>query len=250
MCDHLSPPLSVAPQVTIAANTTAIQGNSLTLDCNVIGQPRATVVWTRGNDGSPVPLQGRITQDTDGRLFFSTIFSTDEAVYNCTATNSIGAATAETYLTVLVVPVIQVSSVVVVVLEGETAVLGCLATGTPTPEVTWFRDSVPLPNPALPHIQLASNNSLVVGGALRGDAGVYICRASNRAGTESATVQLRVNGEIEGECLSEFCYVCTVEPPNKGHLGTRASVLYSGVLYSERPLSEVPLYVHAIIIRS
>ena len=64
--------------------------------------------------------------------------------------------------------------------------------------------------------------------------------------------------------------IYTVEPPNKGHLETRASVLYSevsfirrlemywhyrkvtfwcsescplfgGVLYSERPLSEVPL---------
>ena len=33
----------------------------------------------------------------------------------------------------------------------------------------------------------------------------------------------------------------TVEPPNKGHLGTRVSVLYS-----ERPLSEVPLYMYYI----
>ena len=31
-------------------------------------------------------------------------------------------------------------------------------------------------------------------------------------------------------CLyRQLCTTCTVEPPNKGHLGTRASVLYSEV---------------------
>ena len=84
---------------------------------------------------------------------------------------------------------------------------------------------------------------------------------------------------------SDSCCICigfcvlilyTVEPPNKGHLGTRASVLYLEVsfirrlelyqhyrkvtfwcsescpcvLYSERPLSEVPLYAQSFIFGS
>ena len=34
--------------------------------------------------------------------------------------------------------------------------------------------------------------------------------------------------------LVSHIYTCTVEPPNKGHLGTRASVLYSEVSFIRR----------------
>ena len=83
----------------------------------------------------------------------------------------------------------------VAVNEGESVVLDCISSGTPQPLVTWFHDSVPLPNPDLPHIQQASNDSLVISAVVRGDEGVYICRASNQAGTESGTVALRVYGK-------------------------------------------------------
>ena len=86
-----------------------------------------------------------------------------------------------------------------------------------------------------------------------------------------AAAQSICSRKLQAHNIHGYTLLYTVEPPNKGHLGTRASVLYSevsfirrlemywhyrqvtfwcsescplfgGVLYSERPLSEVPLY--------
>lgn len=95
----------------------------------------------------------------------------------------------------IVAPIIQPTSELVAVNEGESVVLDCVSSGTPRPVVSWFYDSVPLPNQDLPHIQQASNDSLVISVVVKEDEGMYICRASNQAGTESATVSLRVYGK-------------------------------------------------------
>lgn len=86
----------------------------------------------------------------------------------------------------------------VTVSEGTNAVLDCMASGTPTPSVSWFFNSVPLPNAGNPRVQLApGNNSLLISFVQASDEGGYLCRASNSAGTESATIQLVVHGMCE-----------------------------------------------------
>lgn len=79
--------------------TVGIQGSSLTLDCNPIGQPAPTVVWFRGT--AQVQTDSRIRVDELGRLIFSTVFSTDADSYQCTASNDIGTASANTQLRIL-----------------------------------------------------------------------------------------------------------------------------------------------------
>lgn len=79
--------------------------------------------------------------------------------------------------------------------EGSGAVLDCLATGDPSPVVTWFFNSAQLPNQGSTRIQQTSNNSLVISPVRAADEGGYICRATNAAGTESASVQLQVFGK-------------------------------------------------------
>ena len=82
----------------------------------------------------------------------------------------------------------------VVAVEGLGAVLDCLATGDPQPQVTWFFNSSPLPNIGTPRIQQGSNDSLLISGVQTSDRGAYICRATNTAGTESTSIQLIVYG--------------------------------------------------------
>lgn len=79
--------------------TVAIQGNPLSLDCQVTGQPSPTVIWFRGS--AQVLNDTRLRVDAAGRLVFSAVFSTDAGVYRCTATNEIGLAAAETVMQVL-----------------------------------------------------------------------------------------------------------------------------------------------------
>ena len=83
----------------------------------------------------------------------------------------------------------------VIVNEGSRAILDCVATGSPIPIVSWFRDSISLPNPAIPRIQQAPNNSLLISGVEKSDEGEYVCQASNAAGVATVTVELTVYGK-------------------------------------------------------
>lgn len=79
--------------------TTAIQGNALTLDCNPIGQPTPDVTWFQ-NDVQ-LTATARVSIDSDSRLVFSPVFSSDGGTYRCVAESSVGTASATTSLTVL-----------------------------------------------------------------------------------------------------------------------------------------------------
>ena len=103
----------------------------------------------------------------------------------------------------------------VIATEGSRAILDCVATGNPTPTVTWRHDSVPLPNPAIPRIQQSANNSLLISGVERSDEGEYLCQASSEAGEATITVELRVYGKQLlsvrwTENVNQLVYVTTV----------------------------------------
>lgn len=71
----------------------------MTLNCNPIGWPTPTVVWTR--EGDDLSLDARVTVTEEGQLAFSSVVAADTGAYTCTASNSIGVATASTTLSVL-----------------------------------------------------------------------------------------------------------------------------------------------------
>lgn len=56
-------------------------------------------MWLRG--GTTLQTDARVSIDSLGRLIFSPVFSTDAASYTCTATNSVGTASAVTNVMVL-----------------------------------------------------------------------------------------------------------------------------------------------------
>ena len=90
----------VAPQVNISMETVGVQGNSLTLDCNPIGQPAPSVTWFRG----PTQVQAdgsRVILNQLGQLVVTPVFSLDAGTYRCVASNRVGTASAQTDLTVL-----------------------------------------------------------------------------------------------------------------------------------------------------
>ena len=92
-------------------------------------------------------------------------------------------------------PVIQITTPIVVVNVGTGAILDCLATGNPMPVVTWFFNSALVLTSESSRVLQAANNSLLVSDVLVSDEGQYLCQARNVAGTESATIQLIVHGE-------------------------------------------------------
>lgn len=89
----------VSPLVNISMETVAVQGNPLTLDCQVTGQPTPTVIWFRSS--TQIFADSRRSIDGSGRLVFSSVLSTDAGTYRCQASNEIGSASADTVMRVL-----------------------------------------------------------------------------------------------------------------------------------------------------
>lgn len=77
------------------------------------------------------------------------------------------------------------------VAKGETAVLQCIAGGSPPPRLNWTKDDSPLVVTER-HFFAAANQLLIIVDAAEGDAGKYTCEMSNALGTERGNVRLAV----------------------------------------------------------
>uniref|UniRef100_A0A672I1K8 Receptor-type tyrosine-protein phosphatase delta n=1 Tax=Salarias fasciatus TaxID=181472 RepID=A0A672I1K8_SALFA len=125
----------------------------------------------------------------------------DEAIYECQASNSVGEITASTRLSVLRedqlppgFPTIDMGPQLKVVERSRTATMLCAASGNPDPEITWFKDFLP--------VNTSNNNGRIkqlrsggtpIRGALQiemseeSDQGKYECVATNSDGTRYST---------------------------------------------------------------
>lgn len=77
------------------------------------------------------------------------------------------------------------------VAKGETAVLQCIAGGSPPPRLNWTKDDSPLVVTER-HFFAAANQLLIIVDAADADAGKYTCEMSNVLGTERGNVLLGV----------------------------------------------------------
>uniref|UniRef100_A0A671TA70 Leucine rich repeats and immunoglobulin like domains 3 n=1 Tax=Sinocyclocheilus anshuiensis TaxID=1608454 RepID=A0A671TA70_9TELE len=78
-----------------------------------------------------------------------------------------------------------------VVVKGETAVLQCIAGGSPPPRLNWTKDDSPL-QVTERHFFAAGNQLLIIVDAADADAGTYTCEMSNPLGTERGNLRLAV----------------------------------------------------------
>ena len=77
-------------------------------------------------------------------------------------------------------------------LEGERLTLTCQANEA-TIEIRWTKDGVPV-NTRASISSIRSNSTLVIEKVLTSDSGKYSCKAVNKAGSASSSVDIRVTG--------------------------------------------------------
>lgn len=82
----------------------------------------------------------------------------------------------------------------VTVAPDGTAQLVCRVGGEPVPVVTWHR----LPSGTIPgRASVSTDNTLTIQHVGTQDQGMYVCEASNTAGTVSANATLTVHGKTD-----------------------------------------------------
>lgn len=84
---------------------------------------------------------------------------------------------------------------------GSSVRLKCLASGNPTPVITWWKDQSQLPNP---HQSKRPQWTLTLKNLQPQDSAKYTCHISNAAGHINATYKVDVIGEFgtQSGCLT------------------------------------------------
>ncbi|NXQ50121.1 PTPRD phosphatase, partial [Catharus fuscescens] len=206
--------VSAPPKFTrTPVDQTGVSGGVASFICQATGDPRPKIVWNKkGKKVSNQRFEVLEFDDGSGSVLRIQPLRTprDEAIYECVASNSVGEISVSTRLTVLRedqiprgFPTIDMGPQLKVVERTRTATMLCAASGNPDPEITWFKDFLPVDtsnnNGRIKQLRSESIGGTPIRGALQielseeSDQGKYECVATNSAGTRySAPANLYV----------------------------------------------------------
>ncbi|XP_042628929.1 receptor-type tyrosine-protein phosphatase S-like isoform X5 [Cyprinus carpio] len=180
-----------------------VQGGVASFVCQATGDPQPRITWSRkGKKVTNQRFEVIEFEDGSGSVLRVQPLRTprDEAVYECVASNEAGEISASTRLSVLRedqlpagFPSIDMGPQLKVVERSRTATMLCAASGTPDPEITWFKDFLPIDTYTHGRIKQLRSGALQIDQSEETDQGKYECVATNSEGTRySAPANLYV----------------------------------------------------------
>uniref|UniRef100_A0A4W6FNJ1 Heparan sulfate proteoglycan 2 n=1 Tax=Lates calcarifer TaxID=8187 RepID=A0A4W6FNJ1_LATCA len=177
--------IQALPKVMINVRTsvqTVMIGNSVEFECQAVGDPEPTVKWSKVGGALPAHIMVK-----GGMLRIDQVTEADAGQYRCTATNDVGSVQSQVVLNVQSLPQIAALPETKEVTVGSDAVLPCVASGYPVPEIKWSK---------LPPKCFQEVNVLTVPHVTHEDSGTYVCTASNKQGKVEAFTTLEVHERV------------------------------------------------------
>ncbi|KAM6928878.1 basement membrane-specific heparan sulfate proteoglycan core protein isoform 8-T8 [Lycodopsis pacificus] len=181
--------IQALPKVMINVRTsvqTVMIGNSVEFECQAVGDPEPTVKWSKVGGSLPAHIMVK-----GGMLRIDTVTEADAGQYRCTATNDVGSVQSQVVLNVQSLPQIAALPGTKEVTVGSDAVLPCVASGYPVPEIKWSKVEEELPPKCFQEL-----NTLTVPRVSHEDSGIYVCTASNKQGKVEAFTTLQVHERV------------------------------------------------------
>ncbi|XP_043356008.1 basement membrane-specific heparan sulfate proteoglycan core protein isoform X9 [Dermochelys coriacea] len=181
--------IQALPKVMINVRTSVqsvLVGATVEFECLVVGDPKARITWSKV--GSRIRPEVAVS---GGMVKIERVEQSDAGQYRCTATNDMGTMQSNVILHVQSIPQIAAQPEVKEVTSGSRAVLPCLASGFPVPEIKWTKLEGDLPKDIC-----LENNILTIPSVKPEDAGIYVCTASNRQGKVTAFSMLKVQERV------------------------------------------------------
>ncbi|XP_061834824.1 receptor-type tyrosine-protein phosphatase F isoform X9 [Nerophis lumbriciformis] len=183
---------------------TGISSGVASFVCQATGEPKPRITWMKkGKKVSSQRFEVIEFDDGSGSVLRIQPLRThrDEAIYECTAANSAGEINTSAKLTVFEenqiphgFPTIDMGPQLKVVERTRTAIMLCAASGNPDPEISWFKDMLPVDiSTSNGRIRQLHSGALQIENSEESDQGKYECIATNSAGTRySAPANLYV----------------------------------------------------------
>uniref|UniRef100_A0A8C9EUP9 Ig-like domain-containing protein n=1 Tax=Pavo cristatus TaxID=9049 RepID=A0A8C9EUP9_PAVCR len=157
------------------------------LECQVDEDRKVRVEWTK--DGNKIP------PGKDYKIYFEDKIASleiplaklkDSGHYVCTVSNEAGSSSSSASVAVREPPsFVKKVDPSYLLTPGDSARLQCKVKGSPEIQVSWFKDNKKI---------LESSASLEIKHLDASDAGVYICRATNSAGSKDSSSTLFIKG--------------------------------------------------------
>uniref|UniRef100_F1KPK8 Hemicentin-2 n=1 Tax=Ascaris suum TaxID=6253 RepID=F1KPK8_ASCSU len=163
-------------------------GQTLTLLCDASGKPFPKLAWYI-NSTLVTQSSGSLILGEGGRYIqINNISLMDRGTYRCIASNVAGRDELLYTVAIVQAPTIANGGTQQVI-EGEVAKINCNAYGEPTPVVTWQRNGVRVETGVR---YIAEDTILTVIETRSSDSGIYVCVATNEAGTTQQAFTLEV----------------------------------------------------------
>ncbi|XP_060064415.1 titin-like, partial [Ylistrum balloti] len=217
-----SPERDIPPEFrSLIRDSNVVEGEPATFDCQVSGRPKPKIHWQKdGKTLSESPRWKFIEEDNNFTMVIYEVTPEDIGQYDCVAINTVGKATCTARLNVEIPvkapeaeeqkqveapvepPVVTEAPQNLEVDEGEPVTFTSRITGSPPPNVTWYRNNV-LIKPSK-YFRMESTpdgtHSLSILEAFPEDTGNYRCVARNKAGEVTCSATLKVHAlESEAE---------------------------------------------------
>ncbi|XP_058494223.1 receptor-type tyrosine-protein phosphatase S isoform X7 [Solea solea] len=183
-----------APRFTkVPVDQIGVSGGVVSFVCQATGDPKPRVSWNK--KGKKVNSQRIETIEFDegagAVLRIQPLRAPrDENIYECVAENSEGEITVNAKLSIIRedllppgFPNIDMGPQLKVVERTRTATMLCAASGNPDPEITWYKDFLPIdPSASNGRIKQLRSGALQIENSEETDQGKYECVASNVEG--------------------------------------------------------------------
>ncbi|CAH3110674.1 unnamed protein product [Pocillopora meandrina] len=171
------------PNITIKPPKSyiATKGDYIVLGCSADGLPKPEIIWVKKNNGRAVI----------GNYFtLENALPEDSGNWTCRASNLMGTDTANVELIVATEPTFSIAPVPkITAFTDQITEIKCDVEGFPSPKIEWRRQG----NKELPFERhYIRNNNLYLRNPIKADEDIYMCHASNPAGSVMGGTEVTV----------------------------------------------------------
>ncbi|XP_078791792.1 receptor-type tyrosine-protein phosphatase S isoform X12 [Oryzias latipes] len=190
MCAALAPPRFTK----IPTDQIGVSGGVASFVCQAVGNPKPVVYWNKKGkkvNSQRIEVTIEFDEGAGAVLRIQPLRAPrDENVYECVARNSEGEVSVTSKLSIMRedtleagFPSIDMGPQLKVVERTKTATMLCAASGNPDPEISWFKDFLPVdPSTSQGRIKQLRSGALQIENSDETDQGKYECVATNSKG--------------------------------------------------------------------
>uniref|UniRef100_A0A8C9ZGA7 Titin n=1 Tax=Sander lucioperca TaxID=283035 RepID=A0A8C9ZGA7_SANLU len=236
-------------------------GDSIELECHMTGSAPIKVTWSK--DHKDIRTGGNYKMSCVDNTPHLSILKADKADtgrYFCHASNDMGKDSCSSDITVKEIknqlvspaeskkpPVFDVPLKPLTVAEGDKLSLRCHVCGSPPLKIQWMKDRKDLTAAGSTRISFSDGTAcLEISAASRHDAGDYLCKATNDAGSEFCKAKVTVQGTKNCEKIQIFLLGGDPIPSVKWMKGKWRQITHGGRISIEQKGRESKLEIREV----